>query len=266
MNLSNKNILITGASSGIGYQLTKDLAKEGANLALLARRKNIIDDLAKELKSFPSRNDPDSSRGKIVTAYCDVTSKESVKTAFGFVKKEFGSIDVAILNSGVSYRMSVEEFNADHLEETFNVNLMGLIYCLNEIIPDFIQKKNGCIVGVSSLSEVRGFPRSAAYCSSKAAASIFLESIRIELKKYNVKVLTVKPGFIKTPLADKNEFSMPFLMSVEKASGIILNGIKKEKSIIQFPLPTVLGSKLLKFLPDKVFDYLSSLPLPSKNN
>ncbi len=266
MNLSNKNILITGASSGIGYQLTKDLAKEGANLALLARRKNIIDDLAEELKSFPSRNDPDSSRGKIITAYCDVTSKESVKTAFDFVKKEFGTIDIAILNSGTSYRMNVEEFNSDHLEEIFNVNLMGFIYCLNEIIPDFIQKKNGCIVGISSLSEVRGFPRSAAYCSSKAAVSIFLESIRIELKKYNIKVITVKPGFVKTPMVEKNEFKMPFLMDVEKAAKIILKGIKKEKSIIQFPLPTVLSAKLLKFLPDKLFDYFFSLPLPAKKN
>ena len=266
MNLSNKNIIITGASSGIGYQLTKDLAKEGANLALLARRKNILNDLAEELNSSPSRNIPNSGRRKIITAYCDITLKESVKATFDFVKKKFGNIDIAILNSGASYRMRVEEFDSDLLEEIFNVNLMGFIYCLNEIIPDFIKKKSGCIVGVSSLSEVRGFPKSAAYCSSKAAVSIFLESIRIELKKYNVKVITVKPGFIKTPMVEKNEFKMPFLMDVEKAAKIILKGIKKEKSIIQFPLPTVLSAKLLKFLPDKLFDYFFSLPLPAKKN
>jgi short-subunit dehydrogenase len=264
LDFSNRNILITGASSGIGYQLAKDLAKEGANLALLAIRKNIIDDLAEELRSFPSRDDLDFNQGKIITTYCDVTSKESVKESFNYVKKEFVNIDIVILNSGASYRMTVEEFNSDHLEEIFNVNLMGLVYCLNEIIPDFIQKRNGCIVGISSLSEVRGFPASAAYCSSKAAVSIFLESVRIELKKYNIKVLTVKPGFIKTPMTDKNEFYMPFFMSVEKAAGIIIRGIKKEKRIIQFPLATVLGSKLLKFLPDKVYDYLLSLPLPPR--
>jgi len=255
MNLSNKNILITGASSGIGYQLSKDLAKEGANLALLARRKNILDDLAEELKSFST---------KIITAQCDVTSKESVKNAFDFVKKEFSSIDIAILNSGASFRMSIEEFDTEHLEEIINVNFMGLVYCLNEIIPEFIKRKDGCIVGISSLSDSRGFPRSAAYCSSKAAASIFLESIRIELKKYNIKVITVKPGFVKTPMTDKNEFRMPFLMNVEKASKIILNGIKKEKNIIQFPLPTVWGAKLLKILPDSLFNYFSNLPLPPK--
>jgi short-subunit dehydrogenase len=160
--------------------------------------------------------------------------------------------------------MTVEKFNSDRLEEIFNINLMGLIYCLNEIILDFIQKRKGCIVGISSLSDSRGFPGSAAYCSSKAAVSTFLESIRIELKKYNIKVITVKPGFVKTPMTDKNEFYMPFLMSVEKASGKILKGVKKEKSIIQFPRPTVIGAKLLKFLPDKLFDYLLSFSLPAK--
>ncbi len=255
MDFSKKNILITGASSGIGYQLTKDLAKEGANLALLARRKDILDNLAEELKSFNT---------KIITAQCDVTSKENVKTAFDFVKKEFRNIDVVILNSGTSYRMSIEEFDSKFIEEIFNVNTLGLVYCLGELIPDFIRKKEGYIVGISSLSDLRGFPRSAAYCSSKAAASIFLESIRIELKKYNVKVITVKPGFVRSPMTDKNEFKMPFLMNVEKASKIILRGIKKEKRIIQFPLPTVLGIKFLRLLPDKLFEYFANLPLPSK--
>jgi short-subunit dehydrogenase len=255
LDLSNKNILLTGASSGIGFQLTKDLAKERANLALLARRKNILDDLAEELKL---------SDTKIITIQCDVTSKESVKTAFDFVKDEFGNIDIAILNSGGSHRMSVEDFNSESIKDVFEVNIIGLVNCLNEIIPYFIKRKSGLIVGVSSLAESRGFPRSAAYSASKAAASAFLESIRIELKKYNVKVITVKPGFVKTPMTDKNEFEMPFLMNVEKASKIILNGIKKEKRIIQFPLPIVLGSKILKFLPDALFDYLLSLPLPPK--
>lgn len=256
MNLLNKNIVITGASSGIGYQLSKDLAKEGANLVLLARRKNILDKLAEELRKLYS--------SKIITAYCDVTSKEKVKTAFDSARKEFGNIDIAILNAGASYRMSVEEFKADSLEETINVNLIGIVNCLNEILDEFIKKREGIIVGVSSLAEARGFPRSAAYCSSKAAVSIFLESIRIELKKYKVKVITVKPGFVKTPMTEKNEFKMPFLMEVEKASQIIIKGIKKEKRIIQFPLPVVLGDKLLRLFPNPLFDFIMGFPLPSK--
>src|SRR3970282_2402519 len=133
MNLLDKNIIITGASGGIGYQLSKDLIKEGANLALLARRKKVLVDLAEELK--PS--------SKIITYYCDVTSRESVKAAFDFARKEFGIIDIVILNAGASYRMSVEEFNPVILEEIVNVNLMGMINCLNEIIPEFIRRKGG---------------------------------------------------------------------------------------------------------------------------
>jgi short-subunit dehydrogenase len=255
LHLSNKNILITGASSGIGYQLAKDLAKEGANLAILARRKKILDDLAEELKSLNT---------KIITAYCDVTSKPSVKDAFDFVKNKLGQIDIAILNAGTSHRLSIEEYNSTSIDEVFNVNMLGIVNCLDEIVPEFIEKKEGYIVGVTSLAETRGFPLSAAYCSSKAGASIFLESIRIELKKYNVKVINVKPGFVKTPMTDKNEFWMPFLMNVERASKIILKGIKKEKRIVQFPMPTVFGAKLLRFLPNSLFDYFANLPLPLK--
>ncbi len=255
MNLSNKNIVITGASSGIGYQLAKDLVREGANLALLARRESILNNLADELKS---------SSSKIVTAQCDVTSRESINRAFNLIRKEYNQIDIVILNAGSSFRMSVEEFDSEKTKEIFDVNVYGIINCLGEVIPDYIKRKEGTIVGISSLAEARGFPRSAAYCSSKAAASIFLESIRVELRKYNVKVITVKPGFIKTPMTDKNEFNMPFLMGVGKASKIIIKGIKKEKRIIQFPLPIVIGDKMLKFLPDPIFDYINSLPLPQK--
>jgi|SRR5690554_638555 len=255
MEFSGKNILITGSSSGIGYQLCKDFAKEGANLALLARRKNILDDLANELKS---------SSSKIITTACDVTSPESVKTSYEYVKKEFGHFDLVILNSGVSHRMTVEEFDSLLINETFNVNLIGVTNCLNEMIPDFMKWRKGIIAGVSSLAEVRGFPRSAAYCASKAAVSIFLESIRIELKKYNVKVITIKPGFIKTPLTEKNEFHMPFLINPEKACQYIIKGLRKEKKVIQFPLPTVIGDKIIKYLPNFLFDYFMSKPLPPK--
>src|SRR5690554_1709595 len=239
MEFSGKNILITGSSSGIGYQLCKDFAKEGANLALLARRKNILDDLANELKS---------SSSKIITTACDVTSPESVKTSYEYVKKEFGHFDLVILNSGVSHRMTVEEFDSLLINETFNVNLIGVTNCLNEMIPDFMKWRKGIIAGVSSL----------------AAVSIFLESIRIELKKYNVKVITIKPGFIKTPLTEKNEFHMPFLINPEKACQYIIKGLRKEKKVIQFPLPTVIGDKIIKYLPNFLFDYFMSKPLPPK--
>jgi short-subunit dehydrogenase len=255
LELKNKNIILTGASSGIGYELAKQLAKEGANLALLARRKNVIDSLAEEIEKHNS---------KIITIQCDVSNKASVHSAFNEAKVNFGEIDMVILNAGTSERVDIINFDVSKADEIYGVNTLGLIYCVKEVLQDFIQRKEGWIVGVSSLSDVRGFPRSSLYCSSKAASSIFLESIRIELKKYNIKIITVKPGFVKTPMTDKNEFYMPFLINVEKAAKIILKGIKKEKRIISFPLPIVLATKVLKILPDSIFDFLLSFPLPSK--
>jgi len=245
IDFNNKVVLITGASSGIGYELSKQLAKENCRLALLARRKNIIDELALKI------ND---SGGTAVSIECDVSNKQDIESAIKKIKETLGEIDIAILNAAVGYRIDIENFNSKRIEEVFAVNVFGIIYFVEELLHDFINRGSGTIIGVSSLAEARGFAKSGAYSASKAAISIFLESLRVELRRYGIKVLTVKPGFVKTPINDKNDFYMPFLMDVEKAAQIILKGIKKEKKIIQFPLPTVLGSKLLKFLPNILFD------------
>jgi len=113
------------------------------------------------------------------------------------------------------------------------------------------------MVGVSSLADSRGWKGSGFYCASKAATTILLENLRVELKPFNVKVITVKPGFVETPMTAKNKFPMPFLMSAEKAARIIIKGMKKEKRVIQFPLPMVISSKLIRVVPDFLFEYFA---------
>ncbi len=255
MNLKNKVILITGASSGIGEAVAKKFAEEGALLALTARRKDIIDRIAQQLEV----------KTRVASYKCDVTNTEEVRNVYRQIKIDFGKIDIAFLNSGVSFRSSVKEFSSEKAKQTFDTNVLGLINFVEVILPDFMSERNGVIVGVSSLADSRGFPKSGFYCASKAAASIFLESLRIELKPYNVKVITVRPGFVKTPMTDKNEFFMPFLMEPEKAAEIIVNGIKKEKRIIQFPLPISLAVRILRIIPDSLFEYLAGRePIPKK--
>jgi short-subunit dehydrogenase len=256
LELKNKNILLTGASSGIGYALAKKLAQENCNIALLSRRIRILENLADELTIFG---------GNIFALKCDIGNKKNVKEAFVEVKNRFGKIDIAILNAAIGYRGAVKS-NEDKFEEVIRINLLGLIYCVEELLEDFKNNKGGTIVGVSSLTDTRGYPLSSYYSASKAGVSHYLESLRIELKPYKIKVLTVKPGFVKTPMTDKNEFYMPFLIGVEKAASIIIKGIKKEKGIIQFPFPIVFGSKVLKIMPDFLFDFLMSKRLPSKKN
>jgi len=254
MILKDKVVLLTGASSGIGYQLAKDLANEGAKLALLSRRLDILEKLSQAL-----------DKKTFVRVYkCDVTIKQQVHETVVQIKKDFGKIDIAILNSGVGANSSALDYNSDAAEKVFNTNVLGVIYFIEQLIPDFISEKRGAIVGLSSLGDGKGFPKSGFYSASKAALTILLESLRIELKKFNVKVVTVKPGFIKTPMTDKNKFKMPFLMNVEKASLIIINGLKKDKRIIEFPWQTTIGAKILKMIPTKWFEAFASNALPNK--
>ena len=257
MNFNNKIIVLTGASSGIGYQLAKLLPKENCLLALIARRKNILDELIIEL----------NSENKLVKAYkCDVGKIDEVQFTFREIKKDFGRIDIAILNAGVSSRADIRDYSSVRAKEIFEINTLSIVNCVEQLLPDFINRQDGMIVGVSSLAESRGFPMSGFYNASKSAASLLLESLRIELKHYNIKVITVKPGFVRTPMTDKNKFHMPFLMDVEKAVNIIISGIKKEKRIIQFPIPTVIGAKIFKIMPNWLFDYLMSKELPLRKN
>jgi short-subunit dehydrogenase len=239
MNLANKVIVITGASSGMGFKIAELLAAENAKLALLARRFEIINELTAKL----------SSAADVIAVKCDVKDKNEVKDSFRKIKEHFGKIDIVILNAGIGNRYDIEKFNSSNAEETFGVNLFGMIYCIEEVLPEFINRKEGMIVGVSSIADAKGYPRSAFYSASKAAVTILLESLRIELKKYNVKVVTVRPGWVDTPMIKKNEFKMFFILDVEKAARKIINGIKKEKRMIQFPFPIIWGSRLVKILP-----------------
>jgi len=248
MNFENKIVLITGASSGIGKALAKRLSKEKCRLILTARRIELLEDLQKSLNA-----DKDVSILK-----CDVSNKHEVTEVFKTIKDKFGLIDIAILNAGAGHNMKPEEYNSRYADEIFGANVLGMIYCIEQLLPDLLKRKSGTIVGVSSLADNRGFSGSGFYCASKAAASIYLEGLRVELKPYNIKVITVKPGFVKTPMTDKNNFEMPFIMPVEKAAEIIVDGIQKEKRIIQFPWQMVLLTRLVGLIPGSVYELIAA--------
>lgn len=252
MDFTGKSILITGASSGIGLELSKKLAGENCKLAILARSFDKLQNFAASYKT---------NSNFILPVQCDISIKKDVNDVVDNVISQFGGIDIAILNAGTGKRIIIENFSSEAGEKIFGVNFLGQIYFLQRLIPYFIKRRSGMIVGTSSLADARGFPRSGFYNSSKAAFTKLLESIRIELKAYGVKVITVRPGFVRTHMTDKNEFYMPLLMSASRAAKIIIKGIKKEKSKIQFPFPTVFGTYIVEIMPDSWFEFFAGIHL-----
>jgi short-subunit dehydrogenase len=249
MNFNNKVVLITGASTGIGKAIAQKLISKNCRLVLLSRRPELIEEYLRQSQITNNQQ---------LILKCDVTKKEEIVNAFKQIKEKFGKVNVAILNAGVGHPpVTVENYNSRFAEQIFDTNVLGIVYWVGQLIPDFVKRKEGMIVGVSSLADNRGFSGSGFYCASKAAASIYLEGLRVELKHYGIKVITVKPGFVKTPMTNQNKFKMPLLMSAEKAADIIVDGIKKEKRIIQFPWQTFLASRLIGLLPGGLYEWLA---------
>lgn len=248
--MSNKNIIITGASSGIGKEIALELGRQGHNLLLLARNVDKLKSVCDELGDK-----------KISVHYmkCDVTNKAEVFNAVDYAKELMVSIDIAILNSGVAGSGYFRDFQSDKLRYIFDVNVFGIVYFMERLIPIMKHQGYGTIAGVSSLADLRGIPGNAAYCASKSSATFLLEAARVELADYGINVVTVKPGFVKTAMTANNTFFMPFLMEADEAAKKIVNGILSGKKRIAFPLIMVFLSWLGKILPSSLFENLIRL-------
>jgi len=252
-----KNVLILGASRGIGKALAYEYAKHGSNLVICSRS---IDELKK------ISEDINTNGGKCIYFSWDVSKFPDVSRAVNFAIEKLVSIDLAILNSGVGFPQWMSDFKSDDFKQVMEVNTFGIAYALEVLIPVMKKQGYGTIAGVTSLADVRGYTGSSSYNASKAASSMLLESARVELKKQNIKVITVRPGFVKTAMSDKNEFYMPLLMQPEKAAGIIRNKIEKGLSIVQFPWPIVWATRIIKNLPNWIFDWGNRMARPGKKN
>jgi short-subunit dehydrogenase len=255
MELKNKKILLTGGSSGIGYQLSKKLVLRGNSVAVLARREDRLNKLKEEVRG---------SGGRIFTYQCDVTDKSRLKEVIAEINKTMGGIDIAILNSGIGRPEGIKDFNSENAFEVFNTNVFGIVNCIEVLLPIFLEQRSGVIAGVSSLADNRGYSGSGFYNGSKAAVTLILESLSAEVKESGIKVITIKPGFVKSEMTARNNFKMPFLMETDEAAEIIIEGLIKEKRVIQFPLITVIATKIIGLLPVKLFEYLEYKRL-SKN-
>lgn len=246
MTFDKKTILVSGASAGIGRALAEKLAQTECNLVLTARRIELLEEL----------KNGNSNKARIEIIKCDTGMKEGVLSAYGRIKNIFGIPDIVILNAGVGIPVTVENFSSLAAEEIIRTNFLGAVYWIELLLPDFIRKHGGIIAAVSSLADNRAYGVSF-YNPSKAALTIFLEGLRLDLKKYNIKVLTIKPGFVKTNMTASNNFKMPFLLQPQEAARMILKGIKEEKKIIQFPFMMVLITRIIGFLPLSIYEFFA---------
>ena len=236
----NKNILILGASYGIGEELCKEFAKHQANLAIAARSQDKINELKKNLP------------GNHLAIKCDVSKKSDLKNLSKILQGKWQKIDIIIFCVGTYQPMNIENFNLGKTQEIININLNSFFNFLDAFLPDFKNKNISHLAVISSVAGYFGMPNSLAYGSSKAALSNLCESLFYELKKYQTKVQLINPGFVKTRLTNQNNFKMPGIISPNKAAKIILTKLPKNIFEIKFPFFFTQLMRFLSILPYKI--------------
>ena len=220
----NRTILVTGATSGIGEALAQLCAQQGYSVIACGRNQQKLDEMARHEAITPLK--------------FDVTDKQQVREALADVQP-----DIAVLNAGVCEYVDVETFDAEMFERVFAANFFGVVNVIESLLPNL--HSGSQLVVVDSLARLLPFTRSQAYGASKAAVHYLTKSLEVDLKGKGIRVQSVSPGFVSTPLTDKNDFEMPMQISAQEAAAALLKGIEKQSSSIYFP---ALFSAILRLL------------------
>jgi short-subunit dehydrogenase len=237
------NVFITGASSGIGAALARAYAARGARLGLMARRADALEALVAQL---PGQNGVYAA---------DVNDRDAVIAAARRFEADSGGADVVIANAGISIGVLTEHYeDLETFGQVLQTNVVSLAHTFHPFIAPMRKRRGGKLVGIASVAGIRGLPGSEAYCASKAAAISYLESLRVELMHYGIRVLTVCPGFVRTPLTARNPYSMPFLMEPEAFAAAAVKAIDAGKSYTVIPWQMAMMAKLMRLAPNWVWD------------
>lgn len=230
----------TGAGKGIGRAVVLELARQGWVVAASSRTVADLQALAAEAQRA----------GGIVEAFpVDVGDEAAVASTVAAIEERLGPIDLAILNAGTHIPVSVADFSSGPFRDLMETNFMGTVYGLCAVIPRFVARRSGHVCVVASVAGYRGLPTAGAYGASKAALINLCEALKPELDRAGVRISLVNPGFVKTPLTDKNAFKMPFLIDAETAARRIVAGLAAGRFEITFPRRFTWGLKLLRCLP-----------------
>ena len=246
MNWKNETVFLTGASSGIGAGLAVALAKKGATLGLVARREELLIELAAKCEA---------AGGTARVFPCDVVDSPALHTAADTFREEFGHIDIMIANAGIGGNdTATRAYEPDAVRKLVDVNLLGAVNAIHAVVPHMLERGSGHLVAISSLAGFRGLPKSAAYSASKAAMTAFFESVRLDVREKGVDVTIIQPGFIRTPLTAGRANTMPFLMELDDAIPYFVRAIEKKKKFAAFPWQLATIVRAGKFMPSWLYD------------
>ncbi len=245
--MAAQRVFLTGASSGIGESLARYYAARGAQLGLVARRADFLDKLAAELAS---------ATGTRPAVYAvDVRDAAGLKSAAADFISRFGAPDIVIANAGVSIGTLTEaEDDLQAFQDVFDINVMGMVKTFHPFVEPMKDAGHGTLVGIASVAGFRGIPGGGAYSSSKAAAIKYCESLRVELRGSGVSVVTICPGYIKTPMTAVNKFKMPFLIDVDDAVVRFARAIDTKQSFTVIPWTMGVAARVLRMVPNWLYD------------
>jgi short-subunit dehydrogenase len=238
--------IITGASTGIGAALARELARRGHAVGLVARRLELLEELAVEIRT---------AGGKAFAAAADVTDRAATERAIRSIEEALGPCDLMIANAGAGNPTPAARAPVETILDTMRLNYDGVVHAVFAVVPAMLARKAGHVAVVSSVAGFRGLPTHGGYCASKSAISTLFESLRMELVPAGVHVTTIHPGFVETPLTAKNTFPMPFIMSSDRAARIIADGLARRRTDITFPWQLrVLMGWMLRWTPNWLWD------------
>ncbi len=237
------HVVITGASSGIGLALARRYLDRGAHVAAFARRGELLGQLSQQ------------HPGRVHAVAVDVRDAAALRNAAQAAIARFGSPDIVIANAGVSHgTLTDDAADEEVFRDVMDTNVLGMVKTFQPFLAAMREAGAGKLVGIASVAGFRGLPGSGAYSASKAAAIAYLESLRVELRGSGIRVVTICPGYISTPMTETNHFRMPFLIGADEAARRMDRVIAQGRSFAVIPWQMALAGRLFRWLPDWLYD------------
>ncbi len=239
---------VTGAGQGIGRHVALELARRGWHVAVTSRTESDLRHLAGDIQS---------RGGKASVHVGDTTDAKAMAHVVGDIEITHGSLDLAILNAGTYIKFGIEDFNVADFGKQIDINVMGTVRCLAPAMAAMITRRSGQIAVVSSLTAYRGLPLASAYGASKAALTNMCEALQPELARFGIAISVIHPGFVRTPLTDRNDFPMPFLIEADVAARRIVDGLERGRFEIAFPRRLAILMKIGRLLPYSLYLHIT---------